>query len=41
VVTNFGADAVPLPEGAELVHASGALTDDGRVPTDVTAWVRA
>ena len=24
VLTNFGAEAVPLPEGAELLHASGA-----------------
>ncbi|MEU4568227.1 glycoside hydrolase family 13 protein [Micromonospora sp. NPDC023956] len=40
VLTNFGAAAVPLPDGAELLHASGPL-DDGLVPTDVTVWYRA
>ncbi|WBB82560.1 glycoside hydrolase family 13 protein [Micromonospora sp. WMMD882] len=39
VLTNFGAAAVPLPEGAELLHASCPL-DDGLVPTDATAWYR-
>ncbi|MFY1687544.1 glycoside hydrolase family 13 protein [Plantactinospora sp. WMMB782] len=40
VLTNFGADPVELPAGAELVHASGPLDADGRVPTDVTVWLR-
>jgi alpha-glucosidase len=40
VLTNFGAAAVPLPDGAELLHASAPLTDDG-VGTDVTVWYRA
>jgi alpha-glucosidase len=31
---------VALPEGGELVHASGPLDADGRVPTDVTVWWR-
>ncbi len=40
VLTNFGAAPVPLPEGAELLHASGPLDTDGNVPTDVTVWLR-
>jgi alpha-glucosidase len=40
VVTNFGPAPAPLPDGAQPVHASAALTDDGRVPTDVTVWAR-
>ncbi|MEO3745581.1 glycoside hydrolase family 13 protein [Plantactinospora sp. B5E13] len=40
VLTNFGAAPVDLPESAELVHASGPLDTDGRVPTDVTVWFR-
>ncbi|GAA2700293.1 glycoside hydrolase family 13 protein [Micromonospora olivasterospora] len=41
VLTNFGGPAVPLPSGAEPLHASGPLTADGLVPTDVTVWYRA
>ncbi|GIG91838.1 alpha-glucosidase [Plantactinospora endophytica] len=41
VLTNLGADPVELPAGAELLHASGPLDGDGRVPTDVTVWLRA
>jgi alpha-glucosidase len=37
VVTNFGDSAVTLPEGAEVVVASGP-TDGGRVPRDTTVW---
>ena len=37
VVTNFGDTPVALPEGAEVVVASGAL-DEGRVPRDTTVW---
>lgn len=46
VVTNFGATAVPLPEGATVLHASSdlssALVDavTAVVPTDVTVWAR-
>ncbi|WP_228543147.1 glycoside hydrolase family 13 protein [Micromonospora sp. HM134] len=39
VLTNFGASAVPPPAG-ELLHSSAPLDADGRVPTDVTVWVR-
>ncbi|MEU6205794.1 alpha-amylase family glycosyl hydrolase [Micromonospora musae] len=41
VLTNFGAATVPLPAGAEVLHASEPLTEDGAVPTDVTVWFRA
>ena len=37
VVTNFGEDAVSLPEGAEVLVASGDLVA-GRVPRDTTVW---
>ncbi|MER5702721.1 glycoside hydrolase family 13 protein [Micromonospora sp. NPDC002296] len=40
VLTNFGDAAAPLPAGAEVLHASAPLTDDGAVPTDVTVWFR-
>ena len=39
VVTNFGPDPVPLPEG-DVIIASSPLTDDGAVPTDTTVWLR-
>jgi alpha-glucosidase len=39
VVANLGAEAVALPEGAELIVASGPLKD-GLVPTDTTVWAR-
>ncbi len=41
VVTNLGAEPVPVPEGDVLI-SSGPLTDDGAAPTvpaDTTAWV--
>ncbi|MEU4676947.1 glycoside hydrolase family 13 protein [Micromonospora sp. NPDC023737] len=41
VLTNFGEAAVALPAGAEVLHTSEPLTDDGSVPTDVTVWFRA
>ncbi|WP_229403192.1 glycoside hydrolase family 13 protein [Micromonospora okii] len=41
VLTNFGDAAAPLPAGAELLHASAPLTDEGAVPADVTVWFRA
>jgi alpha-glucosidase len=41
VLTNFGQPSVPLPVGTRPVLSSAALTEDGRVPTDVTVWVTA
>ncbi|MEV0395981.1 alpha-amylase family glycosyl hydrolase [Polymorphospora rubra] len=41
VVTNFGAESVGLPAGAQPLLSSGPLDSDGRVPTDVTVWARA
>ncbi|HWG98366.1 MAG TPA: glycoside hydrolase family 13 protein [Pilimelia sp.] len=38
VLANLGGEPVPLPAGATPVHASGELTDDGRVPVDTTVW---
>jgi alpha-glucosidase len=38
VLTNFGADPAPLPDGAEVLLSSEPLAPDGRVPTDVTVW---
>jgi alpha-glucosidase len=38
VVTNLGANPVGLPENAQIILASDALTPDGNVPTDVTVW---
>ena len=45
VVSNLGAEAVPLPAGAEVLHASAELEagpegDATLVPTDVTVWAR-
>ena len=37
VVSVSGEPVLP-PEGAELLLASGALTDDGRLPPDTAAW---
>ncbi|MFJ6198619.1 glycoside hydrolase family 13 protein [Micromonospora sp. NPDC092111] len=39
VLTNFGDTPVPPPAG-EVLHSSAPLDPDGRVPTDVTVWVR-
>lgn len=39
VVANLGAEPIALPEGAELIVASGPL-EDGLVPTDTTVWAR-
>ncbi|MFC7545767.1 glycoside hydrolase family 13 protein [Plantactinospora sp. GCM10030261] len=41
VLTNFGAEPAELPVGAQPLHTSGPLSDDNRVPTDVTVWYRA
>jgi alpha-glucosidase len=40
VLTNFGAEPVALPAGAEVLISSEPLTEDGRVPQDVTVWAR-
>ncbi|MEU0954538.1 alpha-amylase family glycosyl hydrolase [Streptomyces niveus] len=40
---NFGPDPLPLPEGfgaAEVVLASGRLTDEGWLPADTAVWLR-
>jgi alpha-glucosidase len=37
-IVNVSGDPVSPPEGAELLLASGDLTDDGRVPRDTAAW---
>ena len=39
VLTNLGAEPVPLPVGAAVVLASGRL-DPAGVPTDTTVWLR-
>src|SRR6478736_4563865 len=39
VVTNLGAEPVELPEGVDVLVASGPL-EDGLVPTDTTVWAR-
>jgi alpha-glucosidase len=40
VVVNLGADPVELPAGARhVLLASGALTEDGRLPGDTAAWL--
>jgi alpha-glucosidase len=38
VVVNFGADAVPLPEGEVLL--SSQQTESGLLPSNVAAWIR-
>jgi alpha-glucosidase len=38
VLTNFGAEPVSLPVGARVLLSSERLSDDGRVPGDVTVW---
>ncbi|MEU8615406.1 DUF3459 domain-containing protein, partial [Actinoplanes sp. NPDC048791] len=40
VLTNFGDAPAELPLNARVQLASGPLTDDGRVPQDVTVWAR-
>ncbi|MGB0091881.1 MAG: glycoside hydrolase family 13 protein [Solirubrobacteraceae bacterium] len=37
-IVNLSADPVPPPEGAQVLLSSEALTADGRVPRDTTAW---
>ena len=38
VLTNFGSGPADLPPGVTVLLESGPLTDDGRVPQDVTVW---
>jgi alpha-glucosidase len=38
VLTNFGSGAADLPPGVTVLLSSEPLTDDGRVPQDVTVW---
>jgi alpha-glucosidase len=40
ILTNFGADPAAVPAGATVLAASGPLTGDGQVPTDVTIWAQ-
>ncbi len=39
VVTNFGDEPYELPVGKRVRLSSEPLDDDGRLPTDVTAWL--
>lgn len=39
-VANLSGEPAALPPGAAVLLASGPLTEDGRLPTDTTAWVR-
>ncbi|WP_166848744.1 glycoside hydrolase family 13 protein [Isoptericola sp. BMS4] len=41
VVANLGASPVALPDGAEVLLASGPLAADGTLPADTTVWLRA
>ncbi|HET8602095.1 MAG TPA: alpha-amylase family glycosyl hydrolase [Segeticoccus sp.] len=40
VVLNLGDEPVALPDGAEVLVASGDLEPGGSLPTDTAAWVR-
>jgi alpha-glucosidase len=37
-LVNVGSPPCPLPDGAQILLASGPLTPDGRVPTDTAVW---
>ncbi|AXQ54316.1 glycoside hydrolase family 13 protein [Streptomyces koyangensis] len=39
-LVNLGADSVPVPEGTELLLASGPLGADGALPSDTAVWLR-
>jgi alpha-glucosidase len=39
-VINVSAGAVPLPDGAEVLLASGPLAADGAVGPDTAVWLR-
>ncbi|MEU1468942.1 DUF3459 domain-containing protein [Streptomyces sp. NPDC005761] len=38
-VVNLGEGALALPEGAEILLASGPLDGDGRLPRDTAVWL--
>lgn len=38
-LTNFGREPIELPQG-EILLASASLTDDGKLPQDVSVWMR-
>ncbi|CCH71633.1 Alpha amylase catalytic region [Nostocoides australiense Ben110] len=40
VLVNLGADSVSLPDGAQVLLSSDALSPDGSVPTDTAVWAR-
>jgi len=40
VLLNLGFEPARLPDGAEVLVASGELTADGLVPTDTAVWAR-
>ena len=40
VVANLGPDAIALPEGAEVLVASGPLPEAGEIPADTAVWLR-
>jgi alpha-glucosidase len=40
VLVNLGVGAVPVPEGWEVLIASGPATADGQLPTDTAVWLR-
>ena len=39
VITNFGAEPLAVPEGAQTLISSGPLGDGGMIPTDTTVWL--
>ena len=39
VITNFGAEPVAVPAGAQTLISSGPLGDGGLIPTDTTVWL--
>jgi alpha-glucosidase len=41
LVLNVSAEPLPLPAGAEIILASGPLTEDARVPADTAVWLAA
>jgi alpha-glucosidase len=38
-IVNLSGDPVAVPDAAELLIASGPLSDDGRVPVDTAVWL--
>ena len=39
VIANLGEQAVPLPQGADVLVSSGPL-DGGALPNDTAVWLR-